>query len=82
MEAFETAEHFVVVAGNEVDRNVFGNETHYVFYHHHVGGGPVAFAELPDVYYVPVEYEGFWFYALQIPEELGGVAAISSEMNV
>jgi hypothetical protein len=82
MKAFEAAQHLIMIAGDEIDRHILGYEPYYVLYHHHVCGRPVTFAELPDVNDVSVENDSAWFYAFQVPEQLGGMAAIGAEVNV
>lgn len=47
-----------------------------------MGRGEVPFAELPDVYDIPVEHQDFWLYAVQIGKELVGMAGIRPQMDI
>jgi hypothetical protein len=55
-------QQFVVVSGNVVHTHTFGSPFHQLLNYFHMGFGPVALAELPDIDYIPVQYHLLGLY--------------------
>jgi len=71
-----------VVAGQVMNFDALSGQAGQVAHHPHVGGRPVVFAELPDVDDVAVEHQHLRPDALEVAQQLRGVAAVGAQVHV
>src|SRR5690606_38118196 len=78
----EFPEHLIMVAGQVGYWYALGDEFQDFTHHFHVRFGPIPFAELPDIDDVTIKDELFRSDALQVSEQLFGMASVGAEVYV